>query len=313
MNINSATPWYRTVASTWLVAFSVYSVWLMLVLFGNTLPVWLLFILGGYTVCLHGSLQHEAVHNRPFAQRWMNTLLVFPPLALWYPYSIYREEHLLHHQCTDLTNPEMDPESLYFTPVEWDKFSKLTKWVYRVNFTMAGRLIIGPVISMFTLWKVAVLKVMRGDYQHARVWTGHVTLCVAILVFANGVGGLPVWKYLLCFAFPGIMLTLLRSYTEHRWATAQNERSLIVEGSPVSQLLYLNNNFHSLHHENPALPWYEIRALYRSRKSQILEHNGNFMYPGYLFILSRIFKDKLIDPLHFDEFQAKIGSTPKSL
>ena len=313
MNINSVTPWYRTVVSTWLVVAGLYSAWLTLVLFGNALPVWLLFVLGGYTVCLHGSLQHEAVHNRPFATRWMNTLLVFPPLALWYPYFIYREEHLLHHQCTDLTNPESDPESLYFTPVEWNQFSKPTKWVYRVNFTMAGRLIIGPIISMYHLWKSATLRILRSDYRHGRVWTGHIALCVAILVFTNIAGGLPAWKYLLCFAFPGIALTLLRSYTEHRWATVQNERSLIVEGSPISQLLYLNNNFHSLHHEYPAVPWYEIRALYRNRKQQILERNGQFMYPGYWYILSRIFKDKLIDPLHPDEFQAKIGSTPNSL
>ena len=291
---------------TWLVAVCTYLSWFLLVIYGNSIPIWALFLLGGYVVCLHGSLQHEAVHNRPSKRKWINTLLVYPPLAMWYPYTIYRQDHTQHHECEILTDVDTDPESLYFAKEQWDKMNGVTKFIHRINFLLAGRLIIGPFVSIYKLWKTAAQSVINGNYRDSATWIVHFSLCACIFVFAYQTGGLPPWKYALCFALPGISLTLLRSYTEHRWAASNSERSIIVEGSLLTQLLYLNNNFHYLHHEDPGIPWYELRSVYQSKRDAILERNGNFMYRGYNSILVRIFQDKLIDPVHPNQIPAKI-------
>ena len=38
-------------------------------------------------------------------------VLGYAPFAVWYPYTLYRDSHLLHHNDEDLTLPGIDPES----------------------------------------------------------------------------------------------------------------------------------------------------------------------------------------------------------
>ena len=270
----------------------------MLVLYGNELPLWLLFILAGYVCCLHGSVQHIAVHGYPTRYSWLNSLLVYPPLALYFPYPVYKESHLEHHQCETLTDVRRDPESLYLTREHWDQLSPFSRLMYRFNFTLAGRLIIGPFVSLYQLLKSEFSTIITGDSKRTTIWVLHGIGCSAVLVFVTIVGDLPVWKYLLCFAYPGISLTLLRSYTEHRWSPDENERTIIIEGSLISKLLYLNNNYHWIHHEDPRLPWSKVPAVFRERREEILQLNGNFYMRGYHNVFARLWKDKLIDPLH---------------
>ena len=80
------------------VTVGIYTAWTLLVIYGNDLPLVLLFFLGGYITCLHGSLQHIAVHGYPTRWKWLNTLLAYPPLAFYFPYLTYRESHLEHHK-----------------------------------------------------------------------------------------------------------------------------------------------------------------------------------------------------------------------
>ena len=287
-----------TTLLTGVVTCATYASWVLLILYGNSWPLLLLFAAGGYIVCLHGSLQHLAVHGQLSDRKWLNTVLAYPPLAIYFPYPIYLEEHTNHHNCDVLTDADTDPESLYVDPEHWSNLGSISKWIYRINFTVGGRMLIGPAVSLYLLCKNEIHKFIEKDYRRAGTWSLHFALSATILAFAYQVGGIPPWKYLLCFAFPGVSLTLLRSYTEHRWSDTETERSIVVEGSPVSQLLYLNNNFHWVHHENPGLPWYQLPAVFEERKESILQSNGNFYYSGYFDILRRIWKDKLINPIH---------------
>ncbi len=290
--------WISHPALTVTVAALCYTAWIALVLFGESIPVWLLFVLGGYVVCLHGSLQHEAVHGHPFASAWVNSILVLPPLSLGYPYHIYRQEHLKHHRCETLTDAEDDPESLYFMKREWDNKYVLFQYIHRINFTLFGRVTIGPAVSIATLWRNQLRMMLKGDSIRIRIWLVHLALSAGILVFAYVAGGIPPWKYVLCFAYPGIALTLLRSYTEHRWSPQADERSIVIEGSPVSQLLYLNNNFHWLHHENPKQPWYELRGEFYKRRHEVLQVNGDFYLRSYAHLIPRLWRDRPVAPIH---------------
>ena len=279
------------------VGIAIYAFWLALVLYGDTLPLVALFILGGYVSCLHGSFQHIAVHGYPTKHEWLNSLLVYPPLSLYFPYPIYRATHLDHHACEVLTDVETDPESVYLSSGHFHGLNRLSRLVYRFNFTLAGRLLIGPFVSLYHLWKNEFRLIIAGDTQRMRTWLVHILWSAAILIFVQ-LAGLPIWKYLLCFVYPGISLILFRSYTEHRWSTSTDERSLIVEGSMITRILYLNNNYHWVHHENPGLPWKMIPRVFYQRREEILKRNGNFYYKGYTDILKRLWQDKLIDPVH---------------
>jgi hypothetical protein len=76
--------------------------------------------LGGYLVCLHGSLQHEVVHGHPTRTAWLNEALVFPSLWLWLPFRLYRETTTsCIHRDEQLTCPVNDPESNYIMPETW--------------------------------------------------------------------------------------------------------------------------------------------------------------------------------------------------
>jgi fatty acid desaturase len=69
------------------------------------------------------SLQHELIHGHPTSRPWFNQLLGTLPLAVWYPYGLYRDSHLAHHHHHLLTQPVDDPESYYFTPQSWQRFA----------------------------------------------------------------------------------------------------------------------------------------------------------------------------------------------
>ena len=97
----------------------------MLTWWHAVLPWWLILPLGGYLVCLHGSLQHEAVHGHPTPWPVVNEALVFPSLWLWMSFRIYRDSHLVHHRNDILTDPIDDPESYYVTPQAWARMGRL--------------------------------------------------------------------------------------------------------------------------------------------------------------------------------------------
>ena len=53
------------------------------------------------------------------------------------------------------------------------------------------------------------------------------------------------------------------------------------------RLLFLNNNFHAVHHDRPSLAWYKLGALWRSDREEVLARNGGYLIPGYGAVLRR--------------------------
>lgn len=51
------------------------------------------------------SLQHELIHGHPTRWPRVNQLFGLLPLAVWYPYGLYRDSHLRHHRNDHLTDP----------------------------------------------------------------------------------------------------------------------------------------------------------------------------------------------------------------
>lgn len=286
---------------TVFLAIATYAGFGLLTWHHSGLPWWLLLILGGYLVCLQGSLQHEAAHGHPTPWAAVNEALVFPSLWLWMPYRIYRYTHLRHHRDEILTDPLADSESNYLTPERWACMGRIPRLLAWAHNTLLGRLLLGPPFCVGRLYGRAAGKLMRGDFRDLKAWLLHGASVGLVLLWALWVCGMPLVVYLAFFAYPGIALTLLRSFLEHQAREETGERSVLIEAGPVMSLLYLNNNLHALHHAEPGLAWYDLPARYRTRRETLLARNGHYRYGGYLEIVLRYLlrpKEPLVHPCY---------------
>lgn len=269
---------------TLAVAAANYLAFIALTLNHEALPWWVLVVAGGYVTAWHGSLQHEVVHGHPTPFRLLNEVLVFPSLWLWLPFGLYRQTHLKHHESVVITDPLEDPESFYLTPAEWKTCGKLRRLFLIVNNTLAGRLLIGPVVCIKGLIATEGRRFLNGDGSTAPAWMLHAAGCLLVIGWTTGVCGMSVLEYVACFAYPGISLTLLRSYAEHQASFDFDDCTVIVKSGPLMSLLYLNNNLHAAHHAEPGLPWYRLpeRAEERSENRYVFRGYGEIFW-RYLF------------------------------
>lgn len=283
---------------TLAIAFAIYGGWLLLVALAPRLPWWALAPFGGFLVAWHGSLQHETIHGHPTRSRWFNTVVGSIPLSLWLPYGVYRRQHLVHHRVAVLTDPLEDPESFYVTAETWEAAGPLKRVWLRVQMTLVGRLVFGPPVIVARFFAEEARRILAGDRTHLRAWLVHIASVALLVAWLTTVCHVSVLRYVLCVAYPGLALSLLRSFTEHRPAAFAAERVAIVEGGWLSSLLFLNNNLHAVHHDEPALPWYELRDAYRAHRSDILEANGNFVFDSYVDVAFKYAFRSKDSPVH---------------
>jgi len=270
---------------TLLVALSIYGSYALLTLNYHRLPLLGVFPLAGFVIAWHGSLQHEVVHGHPTPWRRFNKLLVFPSLWLWLPFGCYRRTHLVHHRDEFLTDPSQDPESYYLYPQNWQALPKILRAALVVLNTSIGRLVFGPVFSLIGFAGEQLRRLRQGHFE-TRAWLQHGAGCVLVLYWVMGICQIPLWEYLLVFAYPGLALTLLRSYAEHQARPAVSERTTAVEAGWLMSLLYLNNNLHPMHHERPGLAWYRLPQAWRENRTRLLNANGGNCYPGYARLIA---------------------------
>ena len=269
------------------VAVAIYAGYLALTLSYHGLPWWLVMPAGGILLAWHGSLQHEVVHGHPTRWRWLNRALVFPSLWLWMPLEVYADTHLRHHRDAIITDPLEDPESYYLSAEDWARAGPIRRAVLRFHNTSIGRLLIGPIVSVWRLLAVEGKAFLGGDFRHGSAWLLHLLGCLPVIVWVTVVCDIPLLAYVLLFIYPGISLTLLRSFAEHRARHGIGERVAIVESGPLMSALYLNNNLHYLHHRAPRLAWYRLPAQWRAAREQVLTDNGGYRFSGYWEVIRR--------------------------
>jgi len=283
---------------TWCVGLTIYAAWFALVWNHAVLPWPVIFVVGGILAAWHNSLVHESVHNINTAPKWMKMALVLPPIGVWYPYQLYARAHSIHHKDDDLTDPEFDPESYYFTETQWQGMSGLLKSILIANQTFAGRIVLGPFIVIYRLSAEVMQNLLAEDQRTIKAITLHVVSLALLFGFISGIAGMPWWLYLGCVAYPGLGLTLVRSYCEHRAADQPGHRTAIVESGPFFNLLFLYNNLHVVHHQDPSMPWYEIPAYYRAHREELIQSNGGYILNGYSEIIKNNLFTPIFDPVH---------------
>jgi fatty acid desaturase len=282
---------------TIVLAALIYGLWGLLTFFHAAIPIWIWIPLGAWTVAWQTSLQHEIIHGHPTTNRTVNRLLGSWPLLLWLPYECYRISHLLHHRDERLTDPLDDPESHYWTQEQWDQLSPLHALVVRANSTFLGRVTVGPARSMYCFLSREFKAVRDGNTMHRRIWAGHALQLAVVLAWLLYCGLNPI-VYFVLIVYPGTALMMVRSFAEHRAENEVEERTAIVENAPIMGLLFLYNNLHVVHHEQPMMPWYEIPAWYRQNRDRLVRTNGGLVYNSYLDIARRYFLNEHDTQLH---------------
>lgn len=284
---------------TWLLIVAIYPAWLAITAMAAHWPLWLLPLLLGPLLCLHGSLQHEASHGHPTRNPRLNALLAGLPLSLWLPFPRYRESHLAHHEAT-LTDPREDSESWYLGAAEYAACGAATRALLRCNNSLLGRWLLGPWIALWRFARGEWRLLRAGDRAVRRVWLWHLAACAPLLLWLEWVG-LPLWQYLLLGVWPGLSLTLTRSFHEHRADADPERRTAVVEAGPLFRLLFLNNNYHVMHHRHPELPWYELPACYRSYRAALQAGELGYLPGGYARIARRYLLRSVDGLLHPNE------------
>ncbi|WP_259779933.1 fatty acid desaturase [Aestuariispira ectoiniformans] len=273
--------WDRCEIPTWLVIVTVHLGWFLLTYFRNEVPIAMLVTLGATLTCWHMHLQHEILHGHPTRWKRLNEVFAYLPAALWLPYPIYRDSHIIHHETPELTTPGSDPESYYWTAQRWQSLPWPVQQLLTFNNSVLGRFLIGPFLTVGQFWYHELQRFGQGNFRSLPAWLGHAVVMTAMILWLTKVCDFPIGLYILTFAWPGTALALLRSYLEHRPAPNGDERTAIVENSPVFSLLFLNNNYHVIHHDHPGMPWYRITAFYRANRAKVLEKNGGYVFDGY--------------------------------
>lgn len=276
-----ASRWlWRSELPTWILIIVIYGGWFATLTFWRTLgliPATLLLI--GFTAW-YMSLQHELIHGHPTRFARLNQLFGTLPLAVWFPYGLYRDSHLAHHRNDRLTVPVDDPESYYFTDRSWARLLPWQKKIIHVRNTFTGRLLLGPLLDITLTLNGAARAFGQRHWRSIMMWLVHGVLLAVLFTWMAQRDFSPVW-FVLAVSYPALALTKVRSFLEHRAAHDPLARSVINEAGGFWRVLFLNLNYHSVHHDLPGVPWYGLRAIYAHSRDEYQQRNQGFVVKGY--------------------------------
>ncbi len=268
-------------ATTWLAAWS--------------LP--LAIAVAAIAIAQHSSLQHEVIHGHPFRNQRLNNALVFPGLSLLVPYFRFHDTHLAHHKDSNLTDPYDDPETNFVDAGDWEKLSPFCRAVLNINNSLAGRLILGPIIGTI-FFIICEIRLAKKDPGVLRGWLWHIPAMSLVMIWVS-YSSMPLWAYMIA-AYGSLSLLRIRTFLEHQAHEKSRARTVIIDDKGPLALLFLNNNFHSVHHNHPRVPWYQLPGLYRENADHYLRQNEGYFYKSYGEVFRRYFffrKDAVPHPL----------------
>ncbi len=248
---------------------------------------------------LHSSLTHEVLHGHPFRSRVLNAALVFPALSVAVPYMRFKATHLAHHRDSRLTDPYDDPESNYMDPAVWAELTPLQRRLLRINNTLAGRMLIGPILGTVSFMRDDLRRWRAGEPGIAQGWLWHVPAVALVAGWMIWVAAMPLWAWAIT-VYAALSLLRIRTFLEHQAHERARARTVIVEDRGLLALLFLNNNLHVVHHMHASVPWYRLPAVYRANRDRYLSRNDGYRYASYAEVFRRHFwraKDPVPHPL----------------
>jgi fatty acid desaturase len=284
---------------TWGLLGLCYGVWALGTVWLPGYSYVMAFIATVLATALYSSLSHEVLHGHPTRWQWLNDALVFPALCPPIPYVRFKDTHLAHHRDQLLTDPYDDPESNYLDPAHWVRLPVALKVIYRLNNTLLGRMVIGPILGQITFMVSDARAIWAGDRRVAFGWALHIPAVALVMWWMLSVANMPIWLWALS-VYAGLAILKIRTYLEHRAHASHRARSVVIEDRGLLSLLFLNNNFHAVHHAHPKLPWYDLPHSFAARREAVLARNDGYYYRNYTQIFRRYFlraKDPVPHPL----------------
>ncbi|WP_338464139.1 fatty acid desaturase [Franconibacter daqui] len=271
---------WRSELPTWLLIITIYGGWFGVLACWQTLGLWPATLLLILFTAWYMSLQHELIHGHPTRYPWLNQLFGTLPLAVWYPYGLYRDSHLAHHRNHQLTLPDEDPETYYFSAERWRRFPRWQRRVIVLRNTFAGRVLLAPLLDIIGTLATMMQAFRKRDGRNIAMWLIHGALLALLFAWLQACGFSIVW-FLLAVSYPALGITKVRSFLEHRADDEPLARSVINEAAWPWRLLFLNLNYHSVHHDLPGLPWYGLRKVYALYREEYQQRNRGFVVQGY--------------------------------
>ena len=272
-----------------------YGLWALATTYLWTLSPVLAILAATLAIAQYSSLTHEVLHGHPLRSQVWSEALVFPGITVFVPYLRFKDLHLKHHFDPALTDPYDDPESNFLAPEDWARISRPRRALLRFNTTLFGRMMVGPAISAWALVAGDLAAIRQGDRRVALGWGLHLLGLALVGLWLALVGEMPVWAYCLA-AYLGWSLLKIRTYLEHRAHDAARARTVVIESRGPLSLLFLNNNFHVVHHMHPGVAWYRLPGLYFGNRDHYLRRNDGYRYASYAQIF-RQFLFRAKDPV----------------
>lgn len=272
---------WRTQWPTWLLIGAIYGSWFGIASHATRIGLPLAIPLLAVISAWYMSLQHELLHGHPTRFPTFNALFGFAPLAVWFPYAIYRRAHLAHHATPELTDPETDPESFFVSKRAYLKAPRVIRMLWAAHATFAGRVLIGPVLTLASTLFDTYNRIRRGDLQEVPAWTAHALALIALASWLDRQCAIPPLLFLAGVGYPALSIALIRSFREHRYHPDPALRTVINHASWPWRLLFLNNTLHAVHHNLPSVPWFALPAVYRRQAAQYEARNAGYVVRGY--------------------------------
>lgn len=273
-----------------------------ILLFASVLPLLCVIVGLALVIALHSSLQHEIIHGHPTRYASLNAALVFPALGLFVPYLRFKDTHLAHHYDPNLTDPYDDPETNFLDQTAWKQMPFWQQYLAQFNNTLMGRMLIGPALSLAVFYQADMRSIWAGQKRIAFSYALHVPGIAlpigCVLMFSQ----LPLWAYL-CAAYLAMSLLKIRTFLEHQAHMRAAARSVIIEDKGPLALLFLNNNYHAVHHAYPGVAWHKLPALFEAKRTMFLHRNGGYAFSSYAQIFRLFFlraKDPVAHPIWTD-------------
>jgi len=199
----------------------------------------------------------------------------------------FRDTHLAHHTDERLTDPYDDSESHYLGPAVWHALPTWQQRVHIWNTTLAGRLLIGVLISQYYFMLSDIRQICAGRRDVLQDWLWHF-LAAALVIWIVMAAGYPLWAYFIA-AYGGLALLKIRTFAEHRAHEDVQARTAVIEDRGFFAFLFLNNNFHLVHHMHPHISWYALPGLYRAEKEKFMQRNRGYIYKNYRQLFAQYF------------------------
>jgi len=252
---------------------------LALVLFGLApalgLPSSLCIFLAALAAPLQWALVHESIHNHlaptPVANRRLGRLIGW---TLGYSWDVVRFGHLMHHRFNrhELDRPEQWKEGQSWLGAAGPYYLQLLGGHAMLSVAAAPILALAPRLALRMTPQVGEagrrMKIAASGYFIRPVRRRRILADLA-MIFALAALALWAWRIhplilLAILVARFAILSLLDNMAHYATAVDGSFAGQNMSAPRLLRWLLLNQNFHGLHHRNPALRWFELADDFRA-------------------------------------------------